>query len=250
MLRPRHFKGLQTQLSETGLIFNANIGPVDREAACPEIGETYGDMAEYLDRLADSGSFTRIVMNPTRPSAQTLLKLMKAAQASAMPNEKIDIGYGLAGSYDLNWKRDFSSDSDPDHEGQSLVFVAYDMEGPVGFADIGVGLIHPDSDTDYFFLSFVLSLVYVIPQRRGQGYGLDLSIAVGQVCSDIFGAVYNAVPPGSEISPNISADYESEGGEAVACHARDSLDFTRDMLREAGKRKSIRIEEVALNAGY
>lgn len=248
-LRSKHFKGLQTQLTAAGLIFSANIGPQDREAACPEIGETYGDTAGYLDRLAASRGFTRIVLNPTRPSGQTLLSLMKAAQSSAMPNEQIDVGGGLDGSYDRKWKREISSGTDS--EGQSLVLVAYDKGRPVGYAGLSVSLLHPvaDQNEDYF-LSFMLDLVYVIPQCRGRGYGLDLSVAVGLLCGDILVATYNAVPVGSEISPHIRADYESEGGEAIACHARDSLDFGRDMLRESGRRKTIRIEAVVLDAGY
>jgi GNAT superfamily N-acetyltransferase len=246
-LQPEHFKGLQTQLKKGGITFSERIGHEVREFECPRIGKSYGETEEYLTRLAATRSFSKIVVNPRKPSTKALLAKLRGAQRRATPNERIAINSGLPNRYDRRWKCDLASGYDG--ERQRLVVVAYDPVRAVGYAGMNVALLHISGEHEVT-LHFTLDLVYVVPQRRGSGYGLDLSIACGLICRDLLEATYRAVPAGTTITPCIYADYESPQGEAFTTHLHSCLALLVDRLREHVKRKSIRLGDVELDAGY
>ena len=247
LLRTKNFEGLQTQLGVTGLEFSENIGLYEREASCPEIGATFGDTSDYLTALSETRQPSKVVLNPKTPSAQALLKQLKKSQKLHVPSEQISIAYGLPETYDRSWKREIKAGDDS--EGQFLVLVIFDPKVAIGYFGIHLSLSHC-SEEHAVYLHFVPALVYVDPSRRGEGFGLDLSIATGQIAQDILVAAYRAVPPGTTIFPCIYADYESEGGENVTAHLNSCLELQVDMLNEFGKRMSIKLQGPDLDAGY
>lgn len=243
LLRSEHFEGRRTQLAGTGLSFSSNIGPDEREMLTHFRGHTMRLMTK-LDRVRP---YTKVTLNPSRPSARTLSQLLSEAQKREMPNEHISISHGLPARYERAWRRGGAIENDS--EGQQLVAVAYDPFKPVGYAGWRVALTH-DAHDKGLFLSFSLDLVYVHPRRRLEGFGLDLAIACGMVCEDILYAIYRAVPPGTKIAPQISADYESKGGERFAMNLYDSLSNLAEDLSEFGTRRSVSFDQVELDAGY
>jgi GNAT superfamily N-acetyltransferase len=207
-----------------------------------------------LEHIAGLRDYTRIVLNPRIPSAQNLLKLLQAEQQADLPAEKISIRYGIPQhqskklrSYERVWSsgwRDGARD-----EGQHVVLVAYDSASPVGYLGMEISVVRERGTRDAYMF-FSLPLIYVAPRYRNQGFGIDLSVAAGQVASDLMQAVYRAVRPNAVISCTVSADYESKGGEATAEMVHTSLCLRSEILGESGSRKSIVVETPELDAGY
>jgi GNAT superfamily N-acetyltransferase len=241
MLRPEHFGQLRTQLTGAGLRFRKRIGHEDREAECPTFDEA------HLAQIAAARPSSLVVVNPRRPSVRSLSLILRTAQREAMPGEKIGINYGLPKRYDKQWAHEIQGNTRT--EGQNLVVVIYDSAEPIGYAGMEVSISWELHDRSVY-LRFSPELVYVRPKSRGRGFGLDLSIACGFICSDLLKATYRAVPSGTEIETCVYADYESEGGEAFADHLHSCLEVGVDDLSEYGKRKSIRLRGVDLDAGY
>lgn len=247
LLKPVHFKGLATNLTSQGLRYSELIGTMEREAGCPVIGESIGDTENFIATLESSRPPSRIILNPRTPSASLLLARLNEAQRKAMSDESINIGSGLPSKYELKWKR--SRQDTADFEGQRLVLVAFDRNETVGYLGFEAAITY-DEDGSYAHLFFNLELVYVCPQQRGKGFGLDLSIACMDIGRDLLEATYRAVPPGYIVDASVYADYESKGGEALARHFHGSLEVGMEMLRDMGKRRSIRFGEVILDACY
>lgn len=248
LLKPTHFNGLCTRFTEKGLRFSIRIDSEHRQA---EICDFVGGVAaveDLLEKLKNLRPFTNVTVNPRRPSAQSLLKIFREAQETLLPGEAISLGYGLDKKYMLRWERQRKSVSD-DMEGQAFILVAFNGAHPAGFAGLRITLIH-DAESKRIYISQSVSLVYVHPALRGQGFGIDLSIACGYLCQDVLVATYRAVPAGYTIVPAINADLESEGGERFILQVADAMNFQVDMLRIDGKRKSIVVEHAEVDAGY
>lgn len=248
LLKPKHFDGLDTRLTDQGLRFSTRIGPAERQDEIFEIADGDYELEDQLDKLQSLRQYTKVATNPRRPSARNLLKILREAKQGLLPDESISISHGLPEQYDLQWDRQRKPDGD-DTEGQFLVLVAQDGDNPVGFAGLGITLIH-DAERKQIDICHSLELVYVHPGHRGQGFGIDLSIACGYLCRDVFVATYRAAPAGYTIVPAINADLETKGGERFTRQVADALDFQSDMLREDGKRKSITVESTEVEAGY
>ncbi len=248
LLKPKHFDGLDTSLTDQGLRLSTRIGLAERQDEIFEIADGDYELEDQLDKLQSLRPYTKVATNPRRPSARTLLKIFREAKQRLLPDESISISHGLPDQYDLQWDRQRKSDGD-DTEGQFLVLVAQDGDQLVGFAGLGITLIH-DAVRKQIDICHSLELVYVHPGHRGQGFGLDLSIACGYLCRDVFVATYRAAPAGYTIAPVVHADLETKGGERFTRQVADALGFQADMLREDGKRKSITVESVEVEAGY
>lgn len=248
LLKPKHFDGLDTRLTDQGLRFSTRIGPSERQDEVFEIADGEYELEEQLEHFQSLRSYTKVAINPRRPSARSLLKIFLEAKERQLPNESISITHGLPDKYELRWTRERKSEED-DTEGQFLVLVAQDGDQPVGFAGLGITLIH-DAERKQVDICHALELVYVHPAHRGQGFGIDLSIACGYLCRDVFIATYRAAPSGYKIVPTINADFESKGGERFTRQVADALDYQSDILREDGKRKSISVKSTNLDAGY
>lgn len=248
LLKPKHFDGLDTRLTDQGLRFSTRIGPSERQDEVFEIADGEYELEEQLDELQNLRPYTKVTANPRRPSARSLLKILREAKERLLPDESISLTHGLPDKYELRWDRQRKSEGD-DTEGQFLVLVAQDGDDPVGFAGVGIRLFHYP-ERKQIDICHSLELVYVHPGHRGQGFGIDLSIACGYLCRDVFVATYRAAPAGYTIVPAISADLETKGGERFTRQVADALDFQADMLRMDGNRKSITVESTEVDAGY
>ncbi|MCG9021832.1 GNAT family N-acetyltransferase [Laribacter hongkongensis] len=248
LLKPKHFDGLDTSLTDQGLRFSTRIGPTERQDEIFEIADGDYEVENKLEEIQHLRPYTKITANPRRLSARSLLKVFRDAQERLFPDESISLTHGLPDKYELRWDRQRKSASD-DVEGQSIVLVAMDGDDLVGFAGLGIRLLH-DAERKQIDIYHSLNLVYVHPAHRGQGFGIDLSIACGYLCRDVFSAIYRAAPADYTIVPIIKADLESKGGERFTQQVSDALDFQADMLRMDGKRKSITVESTCLDAGY
>lgn len=253
LLKPKHFDGLTTMIGG-GLRFQVALNVDDWIAASPSIGASYADTEARLRKLAANRRPGRVELNPTKISSDDLLKACRASQHKLKGRETINVAYGLSDSFDREWVVDVKDRKWGfwrKSEGQSLVLVAFDdADKVVGYSSFGATCSAPIERSDKYSVRFEMDMVYVFPERRGSGFGLDLSIATGMVCQDIFQAYYRAVPSGAHLIPHIYADYESEGGEAITLHVRDELDCAVDMLREDRRRPSIVLSHTELDAGY
>lgn len=248
LLKPKHFDGLDTRLTDQGLRFSTRIGPDDRQNDIFEVADGEYELEDQLEQLQNLRPYTKVTANPRSPSAGSLLKIFREAKERLLPAESISLTHGLPDKYKLRWDRQRKPDGD-DTEGQFLVLVAQDGDNPVGFVGLEITLVH-DAERKQIDVCYSLELVYVHPAHRGQGFGIDLSIACGYICRDVFIATYRAAPVGYKIVPAVNADYESEGGEKCALQVVDALDYQADMLRMDGKRKTITVESTDLEAGY
>jgi len=247
LLRPEHFKGLRTSLGSTGLAYSSRIGHEDREESCPEIGETDADMRAYLENLRSARPPSKVVVHPLTPSSRELGDLLKSAEAGLAPKRRFNVDLSMPDEYERQWTRD--SADDDDSEGQALAAVLFDPVAPIGYLGFSVLLFRERSKREVD-LTFMLDLVYVMPDHRGKGFGLDLSVACGQILRDLLRATYRAVPAGTTITPRVNADWESAGGECITRHLVDCLEFERDLLREFGRRRTVRVNAVDVDAGY
>ncbi len=248
LLKPKHFDGLYTRLTDQGLRFSTRIGPDERQDEIFEIADGEYELDDQLEQLQNLRPYTKVAANPRSPSARSLLKFFREAKQRLLPEESVSLSHGLPDKYDLQWDRQRKSDGD-DIEEQFLVLVAQDGDDLVGFAGVGISLLH-FPERKQIDICHSLELVYVHPGHRGQGFGIDLSIACGHLCRDVFVATYRAAPAGYTIVPAIKADLETKGGERFTRQVADALDFQSDMLRENGKRKSITVESTEVDAGY
>lgn len=247
LLKPEHFKGLATQLTDQGLRFEARIGPDERMAEIFEIGDGEREVEDALAELEQIRPYTSVVANPCEPSAEALLKILCDAQDSLAPDESISIRHGLPSPYERRWSRNKRTDEDT--EGQYLVLVAFDQNLPVGFIGLRVTLIH-GSEEKQITINHSIELAYVHPVHRRKGFGIDLSLACSQLGQEVFEATYRAAPTGYTIVPAIYADFESEGGERITQQLAAGLDVKADMLRMYGKRRSITVKPTDVDVGY
>lgn len=241
ILRPKHFKTGLVRFSHAGLEFDETISAYDRQMEVADIEEP------RLVRLLEVPP-TRIMLNPPQPSARILRMQLERAQANAIHHENFNIGYHLPSVYEHAWV--LEEDDAGSMEGQDLVLVAFDRDRDraAGYAGLTARMLYPDPKEKDFLLSFILHLVYVRPQCRGKGYGMDLSIACGYLCSGVLDAVYRAVPARTHIEANVEADLDSLGGERFIDQVYSSLQEQKDLLRE-GPRRSVSLE-VELDAGW
>lgn len=248
LLQPRHFIGLRTSMgSSTGLAYSSGIGHLEREESCPEIGETDADMLAYLENLRSARPPSKVVVHPPTPSSRELSYLLRVAEARLPSGRRFNVDLSMPDEYEQRWTRDNADEHD--REGQTVAAVLFDPVAPVGYLDFSVALVRNRSIHEVD-LTFRLNLVYVIPDRRGNGFGLDLSVACGQILQDLLTATYRAVPAGTTISPHVSAELHSTGGERITNHLVDCLDFEGDLLRELGRRRTVYVNAVQVSAGY
>lgn len=172
---------------------------------------------------------------------------MDRAQRHFPPDYEIKLIHKLPADYIRRWSA--TTDDSFISEGQVVMMVCFDRRTAVGYACLDVRLNHELHDTNYQ-VGVEAELVYVVPSRRGEGFGMDLSVACGWLVSDILSATYRAVPPNSEITSCVSADLRSKGGEAFANHLRNSLEITIDDLKHCGARRTIKFGEVEDEAGW
>jgi hypothetical protein len=243
LLKPEHFIGATTSLTPRGLSFRAAIGHQERE------GEVLtSDSEVFVERFAARRP-SLCVVNPRVPSAAALKRKMEDAQSTSTDSDlMLDFDYCGLGSYSYSWSATTDSDGFT-FEGQRVAVVCYDSKQVVGCAGLGVHVVRQLGDAEVR-LALTADLVYVVPSRRGEGFGMDLSVACGLLVQDVLHALYRAVPTRAVLAATVRADYESAGGEAFTTHLRDCLDVQLDMLREYGKRRSVQIGGCVLDAGY
>jgi len=241
LLKPKHFQGGYTSFTRLGLMFDCRIGHEDRAL---EI--TAFDDCEVIERFAMRRD-SRCVANPNSPSLGRLKSNMRRAQRLLLPDEEINVSYQLPANYERRWSA--ATDGSAISEGQAVVMVCFDGRTAVGHACLDLRLIYHLEESTYD-LYVAPEIVYVIPGRRKEGLGMDLSIACGYLVRDVVSAAYRAVPPHSLIESCVSADYESEGGEAFVEHLKNSLEIAFGNLQEQPSRRTIRFGDVTLDAGY
>ncbi|RJQ23982.1 hypothetical protein C4565_10375 [Candidatus Parcubacteria bacterium] len=77
-----------------------------------------------------------------------------------------------------------------------------------------------------------------------------MSLGCGMLCSDLLTATYRSAPDGFSVACQMSADYESSGGENFAQQILCDLECESDYLRENEPRADIELEEPVLSAEY
>jgi hypothetical protein len=229
-----------------GLVGAARVGDADRKAACPNVGETFDDIDDFLQRF-ETRKPTKIEINPVRFPLHRLRDWLAEAKRFKASGETISVTYGLPkNSYDYS-----VSDEMIDGQrtlSQHLALIAFDARDPVGYSGMTYSVMGLRRDR-HARLRIELHLAYVDPRRRGEGYGLDLSVATGWAARELLCAFYSGVRSGMQISCSLEGDFESEGGEAFYNHVFDELQVERDFLLEVGRRR-VDIEEIAYEAGW
>jgi GNAT superfamily N-acetyltransferase len=247
LLRPEHFTGLSTGFGENGLGLKRDISQEREMLACAVKNST-----RVFKKIEKLRPHTRIVSNPSKDSAGHLRRVFKKAQRASFQKEHVNVSWGLSNkSYDREWHCGPSGFSDDClREGQQLVLVAYAQDAqPVGYAGLNFELLHDRAQRE-LQLSCEVSMVYVMPLYRGQGFGLDLSVAGDLLCEGLLKAVYRSVPARTTIVPIITADYISKGGERFCRQVVAAFEAATDGLLYENRRPSVDVERVTLDAGY
>jgi len=254
-LNAAHFDGRSTNLSSAGIAFDRMIGPSERlkyaPAAVRDSREGFTD--------CDPDRTTRVAVNPSTPSPKELYRLVKGQRPvgdDVQPEYglRTDDGEGrVMKTYPRKWTvTDASSSADAStegatHEGEGLVFVAFDPAGePVGYSRMDIDMSYfPKDQTSCCGANLVVT--YVLPHRRGQGFGVDLSVARSMVCADLLRPVYRAAPNGTTITPEIYSDLHSEGGERMLNTICQAFNKQRSALRY---RDGVTVEQCYCDAGF
>jgi GNAT superfamily N-acetyltransferase len=248
LLQPNHFMEGSTTLRNNGLCFVCKICKDDRELEVYDMRRR--DVDGFLAAIATMRTYTLVVLNPIDLSPTALLEYLTMGAENSILDNGIAIDYGLANRYDLRWKRRIENELDIEDQHLVLVAFAANNSTPVGYLGFRPWINQDAKEPHLILLCFDLNLIYVQPRYRGQGYGMDLSIACGYVCQDILAAAYRAVPPNTKICPEVLADYESFGGEDCTLQVQNTLQSYVDFLRESGERKSVQLDNVELDAGF
>ncbi|MCG2583509.1 hypothetical protein [Massilia sp. TS11] len=249
LLKPEHFSGLRTQMTEKGLSFATNVCAEDRSQEIWRIGTDEQIVEDYLDKIERLRPVTSVHANPIQFSYVRLRRELRKAQITYRPKEEISLTYALGKKYDLKWSSWVDSDDGSRVEGQGIVLVAFDKDEVLGFLDLSVFLTRePERKAISIFHELVL--VYVHAGIRKQGLGIDLSIACGQLCQDVLVACYRAAPSGAEISSTLYADFVYEGGEHIFNQVTEAIDFQAELLRDLGRRPSITVKNIEKDACY
>jgi hypothetical protein len=249
MLRPEHFKGLETQMGSTGLTFNKTIDADVRRDAALNLDMDWDAMEEYYEQIDASRGPSIVKVNPRQPSAKALSALIESLEDKDQWRNCIPTR-----GYERQWQRKYANARQSNGvgrfvEGQSLIVVIFSGNEPVGYAQFYVS-VNRDRGGKKLFLTIDTELTFILPKFRGKGYGLDLSIACGQICDDVLTAAYAAVPSGSTIIPMVIGDIFSKGGEAFIQQLVDALAFQVDMFREDCKRKTVTVDHVVNESGW
>lgn len=248
LLKSKHFIGLDLQMTNQGLSYEVQIDTEDRRNEIFEISDGERDIDEALTRIESHRPFTQIIVNPQSHTTSELQKYFAYAQESVDPSQRVSIKHGLPDEYVHAW----AIEKNPDGalvESQRLVIVAFHKNEPVGFAGISLSLNYEAPITGVYFNQGI-DLVFVHPKERGKGFGLDLSIGCSKLCQDLLDAVYRAVPARCQISLGMNADFTSLGGERFTRQLADGLNFKVDMLRDFGRRRTVKIDSLELDAGF
>ena len=248
LLQPNHFIEGSTTLRNNGLCFVRKICKDDRELEVYDMKRR--DVDGFLATIATVRPYTLVVLNPIDLPPSALLEYLIMGSENSIMDNGIAIDYGLPEKYDLHWKRHIENELDIEDQYLVLVAFAANNSTPVGYLGFRPWINQDAKEPHLILLNFDLDLIYVQPRYRGQGFGMDLSIACGYVCQDILAATYRAVPPNTKICTGVLADYESFGGEDCTLQAQNTLQSYVDFFRESGKRKSVQLDDVELDAGF
>lgn len=190
----------------------------------------------------------QITLNPQRSSFKKLLQKARAEQEKHIPHEGINIGSSDSSEFDQTF--DWCDDGEGGIEGsQMLVLVALVNGMEVGYTTIFLSISRME-DLQTLLVTLNLDMIYVFPSLRGNGYGVDLSIASSILAKDLMTAAYRSMASSKyEISFTIAADYFSTGGEQIAESIFDELEFHRVFLSDANS-SSVKLSGVVLDAGW
>ena len=83
-----------TRLADAGLVYEATIGPAQRETSCLNLADTFAGIGDILARLAQPPP-TRVVLDAATPSVKGLGVALQAAQRRDDPNGAINVTHGL-----------------------------------------------------------------------------------------------------------------------------------------------------------
>lgn len=253
LLKPEHFEGLSTQLTEQGIRFDGFITKEDREFECNENSqELQESRLSYLETLALLRDQSTVSINPSSHSASKLLDIFRDTEIG---ESHVSIEYGIPNKFDVSWMcaSEYDLEKTRYTEGQNLVLVIYENEDPIGFQSFDCRITYPFKDrlASSFLLMIDLTLAFVLPSHRNKGYGLDLSLACGRVLSDILCALYAAVPDGAHIDVTINSDYDSDGGERMAEQIRSCLEGEVDSLVSLNSRPSVTVNRsIEMDTGF
>ena len=108
------------------------------------------------------------------------------------------------------------------------------QDEPAGHISLNISIWTNADDWSVAMYADVL-IVYVRPQYRGKGYGIDLSVAGGWVMGDMVKAVIAAIPDGGSFRFNGMAEYLSKGGEQVCRAVWNAAEAAQLASRDPGK---------------
>ncbi len=239
LLRPSHFHTGGVSLTANGLVFDHTYGTQAREAFFETSG--HAKLARGEGKRRKRGH-TRVVINPTWLPADELVAVMGANHA-----DRLGLAYGMPNPYERTWA--FSQSDDSVTEEQSFVAVAFDQSNePVGYVTLRVALLRVPSAKSAS-LHIEVPMVYVETTHRGHGYGIDLSLACGDILCDVLRATCMALRAGWTLSQHVSAEYETAGGATFVRHVERALDMETFRLR-AVVRQGVELDEVDASECY
>ena len=231
-------------IDDAGFIhFSTEVYPDERVTALSNMCDTF----EACDRIAGSHS-TTICLAPTYITANDFLDM--AENDSVPKNEHISFQYGMSKELEgYRWDSPYKFENDGDTiEEFRSTFVIHTLRNEVqGTFVFALSLI---KNKEEHFFKVELSLVYVRPQFRNSTYGLDLTIAVARLATEVYTNIISSYRGKIPIDVIIYGDFESKGGERLGNLVVDEFRDIFQMLIETQSRHKNKLGEIYVEMGY
>ncbi len=171
-------------MGERGLAMNISV---DSEVLEDELWHMM-PLDEITDRSGKRGA-TNVVINPDWIELGSMIKYFNAQQQMLRPGKRTNLTQFVEeiDVFDDSWSKRVVEFSDPfmnsASEQQDLYLVAFHDSRPVGFVKMEPRI--DQYEDGQVALEVALDMIYVSPQMRGKGFGLDLSVAAGKLIQEL-----------------------------------------------------------------
>ncbi|HRZ59065.1 MAG TPA: hypothetical protein P5163_00605 [Rubrivivax sp.] len=210
---PRHFRGLNTQLVDGHLTFEETISDELRRGRLMTTSKDVTKLARIVESSGQRAS-TLVMANRGLGRADwcSLFSMMSGPRTPT--KERVDVKTATRLAACNRWERD-ASDPVINFEGQTATLFALDLTagGVVGFAQVSFSLMWSEPEGKYETDLYIkVDRIHVAPQHRGKGYGIDLAIAMGDLCADVLVACKRTTLPRHGMGTMVSGDHLTPRG--------------------------------------
>ncbi|MEY2335100.1 hypothetical protein AAE485_14995 (plasmid) [Acidithiobacillus ferriphilus] len=163
---------------------------------------------------------TNITMNPSDVSRNTLINMVRDSEYGAGNDEEQQKYFAM----ESPWGADKRSSN------FKTFFIAYDQESVAGFSILEMHIYDHGIEEGKTTASIYIELEFILVNEamRGNGFGMDLSIAMHAFILAVLKEIYVDLVDFERILTSYQADFDSFGGTQVSDHIESAIDEARD----------------------